>query len=75
MSRCTPETPEEAAQVEYGTPYRPIGYNATRCVERVHDGGRWPSFHQCQRKPGHGPGGLYCRQHGAKAASRLDRRR
>ena len=21
-----------------------------RCDERVHDGGRWPSFHQCTRK-------------------------
>ena len=30
------------------------GLDQTRCVASVHDGGRWPGFHQCskRRKPG-----------------------
>jgi len=39
----------------------------TRCIEQV-----WPSDgtwipHQCSRKRGHGPDGLYCKQHAKKA--------
>jgi len=37
--------------------------NETRCIERIHGGGRWPSFHQCHRKRGHGKDGLYCKIH------------
>ena len=34
------------------------------CIVQVHDRQtRWPSFSQCRRKRGHGPGGLYCKQH------------
>jgi hypothetical protein len=38
----------------------------TRCIEEV-----WPSDttwypHQCSRKRGHGPDGLYCKQHAKK---------
>ncbi len=36
-----------------------------RCIEEV-----WPSHgwipHQCNRKRGHGPDGLYCKQHAKK---------
>jgi hypothetical protein len=35
----------------------------SRCVESVHDEGRSPLSHQCGRKRGHGPEGLYCKQH------------
>lgn len=35
----------------------------TRCVMSVHDEGRSPLNHQCRRKRGHGPDGLYCKQH------------
>ena len=40
--------------------------DATRCVAEVAYGGRSVRFHQCYRKRGHGPGGLYCKQHGRK---------
>lgn len=36
------------------------------CVEEVRAAGAWPHYHQCNRKRGHGPGGLYCRQHAKK---------
>jgi hypothetical protein len=40
------------------------------CVEEV-----WPTNgswipHQCARKRGHGPDGLYCKQHGKKMEAR-----
>lgn len=35
----------------------------TRCVVVVHDGGRSPLSHQCSRRRGHGPDGLFCAQH------------
>ncbi len=41
--------------------------NITRCIESVADGGRSCLSHQCYRKRGHGPQGLFCRQHGIKA--------
>ena len=46
----------------YDTPENP-----TKCIESVWGG--WTG-HQCHRKRGHGPDGLYCRQHDpdAKAA-------
>ncbi len=34
------------------------------CVAEVLVPGRGISFHQCFRKRGHGPDGLYCKQHG-----------
>lgn len=33
------------------------------CVAEVRAEGRWPVFHQCSRKRGHGPCEWYCRQH------------
>ena len=35
----------------------------TRCIQEVWTG--WHS-HQCDRKRGHGPDGLYCKQHAKK---------
>jgi hypothetical protein len=54
-----PKTREEAEKRTYGfgTHYRP-----DYCVQHVHDD-FGVGFHQCCRKPGHGPGELYCRQH------------
>jgi len=42
---------------------RPKGIpeDPSRCIEEVY-GGRW-IHHQCSRKRGHGPDGLYCKQH------------
>lgn len=42
-----------------GTPY-----NETRCAATVSDKGISPLTHQCYRKPGKGPDGLYCGQDG-----------
>jgi len=33
------------------------------CIEQVWGEQRGATGHQCQRKRGHGPGGLYCKQH------------
>jgi hypothetical protein len=33
------------------------------CVEVADCSLRWPTFHQCSRKRGHGPDGAYCKQH------------
>jgi adenylyl- and sulfurtransferase ThiI len=43
----------------------PVGTaeDTTRCVVSVADGGRSPLAHQCYRKRGCGPDGLYCMQH------------
>lgn len=42
---------------EKGTPE-----NETRCIAEVSGSVEWFS-HQCQRKRGYGPEGLYCKQH------------
>lgn len=41
------------------------GYNFdfNRCAQGVQESGRSFGFHQCSRKPGHGPDGIYCKQH------------
>jgi hypothetical protein len=44
----------------------------TRCIKAVWNSYGWGS-HQCCRKRGHGPGGLYCKQHGKKAQARIKR--
>jgi hypothetical protein len=44
----------------------PDGYaeDPRLCVEEIRSyESNWPSFHQCSRRRGHGPDGLYCRQH------------
>ncbi len=48
---------------------RPEGYpeDTALCIAEVMDS--WSNnFNQCARKRGHGPDGLYCRQHGKMLA-------
>jgi hypothetical protein len=42
--------------------------DVTRCIESVLGNERGAIAHQCDRKRGHGEGGLYCKQHDPKAA-------
>ena len=44
--------------------FRSIPEDPTRCVEGVCESGRGVSVYQCQKKRGHGKGGLYCTTHG-----------
>lgn len=37
--------------------------DVTCCVEGVMPAGGAPTEHQCYRRRGHGPGGLWCKQH------------
>lgn len=60
-----PKTIEEARATRYGTwggNPRGNGYNPARCAYEI-----WPP-HQCPRKPGHGPGSLYCKAHAKQYA-------
>jgi hypothetical protein len=44
----------------------PAGHkpNFALCCEEVSDNStRWPRYHQCSKKRGHGPDGAYCKQH------------
>ena len=44
-----------------------------KCIETVNSGGSgFDSYigRQCSRKRGHGPDGLYCKQHGKRAEDR-----
>jgi len=62
-----PKTKEEAAAKRYGAwAGRPKGYafKSEQCAFEVMSEG-W-TFHQCSRKPGHGPDSLYCKQHAQK---------
>ena len=43
--------------------------DTTRCIKGVSDG-RFHSY-QCSRRRGHGPDGLYCKQHAKKIHGRL----
>jgi hypothetical protein len=44
------------------------------CIEEVWSNERWsPRGYQCQRKRGHGPNGLFCKQHGRMALGKLTR--
>lgn len=60
----------------YGSVYRKKP-DFSRCAASVPDGGRWPGFHQCRRKNGHGPHGAWCKQHDPVAvkAKREERQR
>ena len=58
-----PKTQQEAQTHRYGgwagnEKGRP--FDPRRCAAEVMSGYH---FFQCTRKPGHGPGGLYCKQH------------
>ena len=41
--------------------------DTTRCVEEVMEQGRGAMRSQCSRKRGHGPDGLWCKQHNPEA--------
>jgi len=45
--------------------------DSTRCIESVSDQGGF-LFHQCLRKRGYGPDGLYCKQHAKKHDRKRD---
>jgi len=45
--------------------------DAARCITEVSDG--W-HFSQCGRKRGHGPDGLYCKQHAKRVEEKLARK-
>lgn len=45
------------------------------CIEKVYPPGRWMSSKQCSRKRGHGPDGLYCKQHDPKRVADRDETR
>jgi len=64
-----PVTKEEALKYRYcrwaGQPNGVI-YMSRYCAYEVYDMGRGGLFHQCGRKPGHGPEQLYCKQHSKK---------
>lgn len=59
-----PRTKEEARKLRYGECSFSPGarYQDHQCAATVWRSGAYRSS-QCSRKPGHGPGGLYCKQH------------
>ncbi len=60
-----PETPEEARTWRYGQwGGNPNGrpYNPKKCAYAVMSEGFCIDY-QCLRKPGHGPHGMFCRNH------------
>lgn len=63
--RDKPTTLEQARQIHYGHSHGQMpNFIEGRCAEEVSvNEGRWTSFHQCTRKSGHGPAGLYCKLH------------
>jgi hypothetical protein len=73
-----PKTMEDAQRYRYGDwAGNPMGnkYRAGFCAMEVWPNCRGPIPHQCNRKNGHGPEGLYCKQHakelGAEAKEAL----
>ena len=60
-----PTTLEQARLGHYGHSHGQMpNFIEGRCAEEVSQNeGRWTSFHQCTRKSGHGPEGLYCKLH------------
>lgn len=44
----------------------------SRCAVEVSGRERWPSYSQCSRPRGHGPGGMYCKQHDPATVSSRD---
>lgn len=63
----TPKTLAEAREHKYGhsSSYaHKVPYVEGRCAYEVSDySTRWPMYHQCYRKNGHGPESLYCLVH------------
>lgn len=63
-----PMTVEEARKHVYGVNLSARRYAPGYCAYEV-----WRDMwqpHQCNRKNGHGPDGLYCKQHGKMVAAR-----
>jgi len=60
-----PTTPEEAKKKRYGSFgwFRGGDYCEGHCAFEVR--GDWTGW-QCEHNSGHGPGGLYCKQHAKK---------
>lgn len=52
--------------------FNKVPEDKTRCIKAVHGGERWPSFHQCRRKRGYGPDGLYCKIHDPEAVKKRE---
>lgn len=44
--------------------------DTTRCIQTVCSSSAWDGGHQCKRNRGHGPGGLWCKQHGLRVEER-----
>lgn len=64
-----PKTLEEARKYRYGEwAGNPKGnpYREGNCAEEAYSNDRSARFYQCTRKNGHGPAGLYCKQHAKK---------
>lgn len=58
-----PKTRKEAKNYVYGSSFLPnLRYEPERCAYPVSDG---IADFQCSRKPGHGPDGIFCKQHAA----------
>lgn len=51
---------ETARRVRFGPTYDPHPYREGGCCEQIYSGFR---PYQCTRAFGHGPGGMYCKQH------------
>ena len=68
MTYGYPMTRKAAEEFKYGTwAGNPSGYPflKSQCAAECYDDFT-RRFFQCSRKPGHGPDGLYCKQHAKK---------
>ena len=71
-----PKSRKEAETFSYGNwAGKPDGhkYDPKQCAYEVPCGGRSVLFHQCVKKPGHGPDGIYCKQHAKRLAQQITR--
>jgi len=46
-----------------------VAENPAHCIEIVWGSDRWEHGHQCSRKRGHGPDGLWCKTHSPEATA------
>lgn len=71
-----PKTRAEAETYRYnvwgGNP-KGNAWRSDQCAESVHDGGRAPMWHQCNRRSGYGPDKLYCKMHAMLDAKRAEK--
>ena len=67
MTEHSPEFLAQYPKGGFGLSYNKRDADYTRCAQTVSDGGRWPRYHQCTRKNGHGPHGAWCKQHDPEA--------